>query len=1405
MNRSTLSWLCGVIFIGALAVQALAKDIPWNGGFEQASEGRPAGWQLQGAWKLDPSSPHSGRYALRLDAQVSQAWNKALSDNPVAWVYEGDELVLSGFYKSATGSVNIGLDLCDDGGEHVQWADAGEMGPAKDWTRLDGRFSITADQWRLGVRSAKIFAQVRKAGGDVSYDDLRLEVKRKSPEKIVRTKAIQVDPTKQADLLREGFESFGSGIPAEWKVVKSVNETAKIEQDAKPLHEGKGCLRISGVRKGVTLVRAPAPMDPKVGMVVSCWMKCERTDNGRGIIRAVLLDEEGVPTGDCFRDEIGWYCALTERRIEIPWDKIPPDAAQIQITIGVRGECPGTVWFDDLRLLPVGLTVAASSSKPHGLYHQGDPATMLLRMYNGCLGEMTYDLRFVLADFWGKETTLVNRPITLPPRRPVEETVDIRFPSLGYFKATTRLSREGESVSEQGVDMALVTPFSEAVFAQESPFGSHWNGMQPDCVSLMREAYVKWVRTSVGWTWVEREQGKYDWTGADRHLQLFFDNGIHPLVIVDGCPQWNSTYKEGMAKTRWGSSYTAYPPRDHKPWTDFCAAVAARFKGKVKYWEVRNEPNVDVFWQGTPEDYAKLLQAAYVGLHRGNPDCQVIFEAASTDMGFYNAVYKGGGKGYCDILATHNYQPSSPGPPEKSPFLEEYYNMRKFLARQGEEKKPIWDTEFCWMGVPMFNMLGWRCCVGEKNQADYLVRSWTLALSAGVVRMFWFPFYSYTSAEMNETHSGGMVHGDYSIKPVFVAHRTLAERLVGTQYSREIHVGPNARCYVFSKGGEEVAVVWAIEKDQQVSLATQADEVTVFDLMNNRSALAVRRGLVAFTATGSPVYLVSSKRFEEAAGAVSDRLALRVRGVTSPGKFERAIDLTLMNLTQTASKGCLSLAGPVSGEGRSYAFDLPPSASADVAFRFAVGSSLRFRAPWVLAAECDGRRIETPLRIAHPGRALAAPLRGAVAVDGNPSEWAEDGRQSVVEQGNLAAWRFHKVFAGYDKERLYLAIAAPKGSAKAVRLLFDLGNDGRLNAEDGDFACEAGLSPGRNGVVRLDPATQKRGEEIGGIQCCCAEGDDGAVCEIAVPAEMLKGRMAAGSAVGFGVTFEGASWPPGFDGAPATAGEIAFSWRAADGSYPQVYREALPGLEEIHAVATTFPEDMAFQYELFASEKENPSDDLGSGDWKLVSPMKVGSGYQLDAVNVRARRLATRLSNLVSDGGFEALAKTGPVKLRPGQEDLQVWQPDRPYCTTDPHVARSGQASAYIPASGRTIEPRNHWSNWRQILPAKPETEYTLSGCIKVEKMADGKASIGAHSYRAGHGETFSIHSSANADSSVAGWQRLSTTFHTAAGEDRIRLYCDISLNGSAWFDDVHVVEGPLPSDIAEIVSQSVR
>src|SRR5205823_7668241 len=47
-----------------------------------------------------------------------------------------------------------------------------------------------------------------------------------------------------------------------------------------------------------------------------------------------------------------------------------------------------------------------------------------------------------------------------------------------------------------------------------------------------------------------------------------------------------------------------------KHWIDWVSAVASRYKGQIKYYEIWNEWNAKVFWVGTPAQLVRMEQDA---------------------------------------------------------------------------------------------------------------------------------------------------------------------------------------------------------------------------------------------------------------------------------------------------------------------------------------------------------------------------------------------------------------------------------------------------------------------------------------------------------------------------------------------------------------------------------------------------------------------------------------------------------------------------------------------------------------------------------------------------------------------------------------------------------------------------
>ncbi|MCX5708934.1 MAG: cellulase family glycosylhydrolase [Candidatus Omnitrophica bacterium] len=144
-----------------------------------------------------------------------------------------------------------------------------------------------------------------------------------------------------------------------------------------------------------------------------------------------------------------------------------------------------------------------------------------------------------------------------------------------------------------------------------------WNNFQyPDqeslekSIALMKEAGVGFVRVDFGWQDIEPAQGKIDYAKYDALVDLLSRNKIEILGILDYCTDWASP------KKTWN-----YPNPDNAFFLKYASGVVQRYKDKVKYWELWNEPDSQTYWN--PQDgmkgYVNLLKEVYAELKKIDP------------------------------------------------------------------------------------------------------------------------------------------------------------------------------------------------------------------------------------------------------------------------------------------------------------------------------------------------------------------------------------------------------------------------------------------------------------------------------------------------------------------------------------------------------------------------------------------------------------------------------------------------------------------------------------------------------------------------------------------------------------------------------------------------------------------
>lgn len=213
---------------------------------------------------------------------------------------------------------------------------------------------------------------------------------------------------------------------------------------------------------------------------------------------------------------------------------------------------------------------------------------------------------------------------------------------------------------------------------------------------------VGWVRFDIPWKVVEPKKGTYNWTGADRVVNTAKKYGIQSLVIINYAPAWAA--KSGASACD-GDQNCA--PKDPVVFGGFAAAVAARYKSSVSYFEIWNEPNYISFWMPKPNvaDYAAVLKSSYTAIKKANPNAVVIGGALAPSgdeadgsiapVTFIKALYSAKGKDFFDALSLHPYTyPASPDYVADWNSWQQIATTRQIMVDNGDSAKKIWLTEY---------------------------------------------------------------------------------------------------------------------------------------------------------------------------------------------------------------------------------------------------------------------------------------------------------------------------------------------------------------------------------------------------------------------------------------------------------------------------------------------------------------------------------------------------------------------------------------------------------------------------------------------------------------------------------------------------------------------------------------
>jgi hypothetical protein len=311
-------------------------------------------------------------------------------------------------------------------------------------------------------------------------------------------------------------------------------------------------------------------------------------------------------------------------------------------------------------------------------------------------------------------------------------------------------------------------------------------------VQMIAAAGFHWIRQEFPWEDIEihgkgdfedrrHEPYRSAWEKYDQIVDLADRYGLEIIARLSNPPAWSRAQGDAAG--------TFAPPDNLNDYGDFVEAVVRRYRGRIRYYQVWNEPNIYPEWGEqpvSPEGYTELLMVAYTRIKAVCPECVVISGALAqtiplgprdlNDFVFLQRMYDAGAGDYFDILAMQGYGLWS-GPtdrrmrPRVLNFSRPLY-LREMMVDNGDADKPIWITEMNWNAPPPDLPDKPYGSVTLEQQARYAVLAYQRAQQEwpwlGVITT-WF-FKRATDTEQDQAwYYFRLVDPDFSPMPVYYA------------------------------------------------------------------------------------------------------------------------------------------------------------------------------------------------------------------------------------------------------------------------------------------------------------------------------------------------------------------------------------------------------------------------------------------------------------------------------------------------------------------------------------------------------------------------------------------------------------------------------------------------------------
>jgi hypothetical protein len=325
------------------------------------------------------------------------------------------------------------------------------------------------------------------------------------------------------------------------------------------------------------------------------------------------------------------------------------------------------------------------------------------------------------------------------------------------------------------------------------------------------------------WRGLQPSENKWNFSHLDKAVELGGKNNVEILLTLGQTPPWAASRPSELVPNGAGASSE---PQKLSDWENYIRTVARRYKGKIKYYELWNEPyfrEIDPYraiagFTGYAVQMVELGRIAKQVLHEEDPNAVLIspgFGAGFPGVPRIEQWFKAGGGSVTQALAYHFYL----RPPELMGKL--YSQLRAITVKYGYPSMPIFNTESGYYvqnpehpvspKYPGSNYVFAKVLTPEENGA-YMIRAHLITAAAGLDRFYW---YSWDILDMGLTRSYGQVQTSGS-----QAYGTMLRWLRNSVIKDCATENDKTWVCRLSRNGASAYVVWNSQGDEDFTIPT---------------------------------------------------------------------------------------------------------------------------------------------------------------------------------------------------------------------------------------------------------------------------------------------------------------------------------------------------------------------------------------------------------------------------------------------------------------------------------------------------------------------------------------------------------------------------------------------------------